>query len=213
MTRDEIIEQVRDNLYDVGMEHWESYDLQTTLQDGYEEVAVFTQCIEKVTTLNLVGNLSYYKMTSYISDYYRPIAMWNNQTNRWLVPISIAELNESHPRWETLNGEPSFFSPLGLEYVALARKPATTAGSLLVFYAANANQLTGTETPTIPESSHKVLENYTTSVLLDQALEFTKAQKYFDDYLKDIRTIVRHINSRSLPDRLFFLSEVVGTLK
>ena len=213
MTRLEILERVRGNLYDTGMDHWETYDLHTAIQDGYEEVAVFTQCIETVGTLNLVGNLSWYKMTDYFSDYFRIVAMWNNQTNRWLEPIAVSELGAWHERWETQNGEPAFFSPVGLEYVALCKKPATTTGSLLVFYASTADTLTDNDTPVIPPASHTVLEDYATSILLDQALEFSKASAYYEQYLGKIKNIVRDMNSRSLPDRLFTLAEVVGMIR
>lgn len=213
MTKTEILERVRGNLYDVGMEHWTYADLTSAIQDGYDEIALFTQCIEKVDTLTLVGDLSYYKMADYFSDYYRVVAMWNNDTNRWLEPVSITELNEWHPHWEILNGQPIFFTPIGLEYVALVRKPATTTGDLLVFYSATANTLADATTPTIPTGSHNVLEDYATSILLDQNLEYTKAQRYFDDYENKIGDIVRDLNKRSIPDRLMTLASVVGTLR
>jgi len=212
MTKIEILDKVRGNLYDTGMVHWEKSDLDDAIQDGYNEIALFTQCIETVDTLSLVGNLTYYKMQDYFSDYYRPIAMWNNQTNKWLEPISIMELNEWHPRWETLIGEPMFFSPIGLEYVSIVKKPATTAGSLLVFYASTANTLADGTTPTIPEGSHNVLEDYATAILLDQNLEYTKAKNYYDDYEQKIGDIVRNLNKRSMPDRLMTLANVVGVV-
>ena len=186
MNRDEIKNRVRDNLLDEGQVHWEDFDLNTAIQDGYDEVALFTQCIEKVATLTLVSNLTYYKMIDYFSDYYRIVAIWNTDTNRWLEPIAISELNESHPRWETLIGQPAFFTPIGIDYVAITKKPLIATSTLLIFYISTANTLAGSTIPTIPISSHEVLEDYATAILLDQTLEYAKSQRYYENYLRKI---------------------------
>jgi len=213
MTRDEIKERVKENLYDSGMVNFDSESLDDSIQDGYDEIALLSGCVEKIATLGLVGNLTYYKVTDYVTNYFRPIAIWNNQTNRWLEPLSYKEIGELHGRWETVNGSVIAFTPIGFEYIAIFRKPATTSGTLLLFYKATADTLAGGTTPTIPSSDVNILEDYATADSLDQILEYEKSIRYFTDYQTKIKEIIRKLNSRNMSDRIMVMNEVVGMVK
>lgn len=210
MTRDEIKTRVASNLYDSGMVNFTDDTINDSIQDGYDEVSLLTQCIEKIATVSFVDQLTYYNLATLISDYYRVIAIWNNNTNRWLEPIAFGELEEFGSRWETYNGEPSHFSPVGWEYVAIYRKPSTASGNMLVFYKAFADTLAGGSTPVIPAGEGNILEYYSTQDLLDQHLEYAKAQTYWNIYSEQLREVIRDINKRSLPDRLYLLAQVIG---
>jgi hypothetical protein len=210
MNRDQLKERITNNLYDAGQVNFTSDTLNDSIQDGYDEVALLTQCIEKIATVTFVDQLTYYNLATLISDYYRVIAIWNNNTNRWLEPIAYGELDEFGTRWETHNGEPSHFAMLGWEYLALYRKPSTATGTMLVFYKAQADTLAGASTPVIPVGEADVLETYATQDLLDQHLEYQKSQIYWTKYQDQVKEILRDVNKRSLPDRLYMLANVVG---
>lgn len=205
MTAAEIYERISGNLYDEGMVRFTDDAIRDSVQDGYDEIALLTGCIEKIDTLNFSNNLSYYNFRTLISDYYRPLAIWNNNINRWLNPIAYRELREYSGRWETLNGQSTEFATLGWEYVILFKKMATASGDMLVFYKASANTLIDSDTPILPPANYDILVDYGTSDLLDSDLEYKKAQKYYKYYLEGIKKIRQTVNSRSLPDRIYTL--------
>lgn len=202
MTAAEICERVSQNLYDEGMVRFTDEAITTSVQDGYDEIALLTGCIEKITSVSFVDDLSYYNFRTLISDYYRPLALWNNNINRWLNPVAYRELGKYSGCWETLNGQSTEFATLGWEYIVLFKKMATASGTMLAFYKASANTLSSTDTPTLPPANYDVLVDYGTADQLDIELEYTKAQRYYTMYLEGIKKIRRTVNSRSLPDRI-----------
>lgn len=209
MTCNEILNRAGDNLYDEGLVRFTETALLDSIQDGYDELALLTGAIERVTTVNFQANLNYYTMSSYISDYYRPIACWNTDNNRWLDPIPYSEFDDYFGgRWETLTGVPTLFTILGWETLVLARKKSTTSGNFLHFYKARADTLTLATTPTLPSELHHVLVDYAVGDLLDYNLEYTKSMKYFANYQEGLQKIKRQLNSRALPDRLHTLMMV-----
>lgn len=209
MTLAEIRQEVVERLYDTGFVQFDTDNLNDSIFDGYQEVALLTGCIEKVQTVNFVGQLTYYKMTDYISDYFRPLGIWNVDTNRWLEPVTYKELSTYGYNWEVQNGQPIVYSVLGWDYICIYRKPATNEGSMAVFYSAQATQLSDSEEPEIPSEYHDVLINYAVADMLDQNLEYRKSTQAYADYLQRLEDIKRYMNSRSLPDRLYSLKEFV----
>lgn len=212
MTRDQIAGKVAQNLYDVGMVQFDADNLNDSVQDGYDEVALLTNCIEKVTTVNFQSNITYYNLRTLVTDYYRPVAIYNPNTKRWMAPTAFRDMREFHPRWETVNGEEAFFSPLGFEYIVFFRKQTTASGNFYIFYSATADTLTGATTPQIPIEYHKVLENYATADMLDQNLEYTKAMKYYNAYIADLDRIKNLVRNRNWPDRLYVLAAEEGLI-
>ena len=198
-------------MFDAGVVFWTISDIHDSIQDGYDEVATLTECIEKVTSVNFASNRTYYNFRSLIPDYFRIIAIYNNVTNRWLIPNHLREFDETSWRWETLSGSVEFFAPCGFEWLALLRKPASATSNMLVFYKATANTLIGTDIPKIPvggatlSTVDSILENFATGDLLQQALEYGKAERYNKLYLDQLELVKTLLNSRALPDRLYEL--------
>lgn len=206
MTRDEVREQISEALEDPSEIHFTSHDTIDTVQDGYEFVSLITQCVERIGTLNLVGEKTYYDLSSTFSTYYRVFAIYNTLTKRWLTPTVLDTFKSYSYRWELQHGQPREFCILGCRHIAVYPKPASSTGSLLVLYKAVPATLAGTDTFEFPAALHNVLTYYGVADLHIQDLEFTKSEMYGKDFRELLERVIEFVNHRSLPDRIYSLT-------
>jgi len=199
MTRDQIRSRVQTNLNDSNVLYTLD-DLNDSIQDGYSEVAAFTGSIFKATSIDIVGNLTYYDFGSLIPDFLAVTAMFNPVTKRWLFPTYLKQLEDIRNDWELAIGNSFLFWPVNFRFVALYPKLSTSTGTLYIFYRAHADTLSGSSTPQIPEDLQQILEDYTTGDLLEQAEEFTKSQLNLANYFKGIQELKQATRKFRLPD-------------
>ena len=199
MTRDQIAARLQANLQDLGV-FYETADLNDSIQDGYSEIVSLTGCIFKAARVAQVSNLTYYDMAAYIPDFWAVTAIWNTNTKRWLTPTNIKLLDDLRNDWELANGNPFLFWPVNFRFVAFYPKLATASGYFYIFYRAQADTLSASTIPNIPEDLQGILEDYSTCDLLEQAEEFTKAKLQFTEYVKGIRALKQATRSFRLPD-------------
>lgn len=202
LTRDQISARVRVNLNDAGITFYSADDLNDSIQDGYNEVVSISRTIETTATITFVDNLSYYNFSTLISDYLHVIAIYNNNTKKWLDYLPLKVLQEIDGKWETKIGNPKYFTVLDDSYIALFPKLGTATGDMLVVYKASANTLSAATVPTLPESFQHTLEKYSTMDLLEQAEEFTKAIEWFKEYSEQLQELEQQMNSRNTTDRI-----------
>jgi len=131
-----------------------------------------------------VANLSYYDFSTLITDYTHVMAIYNNNTSKWLDYMPFKLLQELDARWETKIGNPVFFTVLDDSYVSVYPKLGSAVGSMLVLYKGLADTLLAAGTPIIQTQHQVVLEQYTTMDLLEQAEEFVKAQEWMGEYFE-----------------------------
>lgn len=205
MTRDEILSRVRLNLDDAGVTFWSSQDASDSIQDGYDDVAVTTLCIEKTTTLTAVSGLLYYNFYRLISDYICTKAIFNGNTNQWLTPLSISGFRSYDTKWETVPGQPYLYCPVSFEYVALWPVYIGVAQNYTVLYSAQADILGATTVPQIPTQFQTILEDFVTADLLEQAEEDAKADHYWIQYLKKQIQLKQYMLDR-MRERILMLS-------
>ena len=215
MTRDAIASRIRFNLNDAGVNFYSADDINNSIQDGYDEVVAIGQPIEKVATLSWVSSLVYYNFRNLISDFIRPIAIFDNNSNRWLEHKSLQFLQAQRQDFELIAGPPFWYYVLDYNYTAVSPRYEAASGTFDVLYKASADTLSGGTVPSLPDSLTSVLESYGTADLLEQAEEYEKATKYwygnpkinqfgYFDYLEKIKKEVR---SRESPDRIHVLRE------
>jgi hypothetical protein len=199
MTRDQIAAKVQTNLNDVGV-FYSLTDLSDSIQDGYSEVAAFTGCIFKMTTINLSANLSYYDLGALIPNFFAVTAIFNPQNKQWLSPVSLRRLEDMRNDWELATGNPFAFWPINFRFIAIFPRVTVTSGTLYIVYRAQADILTASATPQIPTHLQGGLEQYSTGDLLEQAEEFTKAQIELEQYFNSLKDIKNAKNTFRLPD-------------
>lgn len=209
MTRDQVLARVRLNLNDVGITFWSSSDANDSIQDGYDDVAINSGCIEKTIPLTPVVNLLYYNLSSTISDYFKLSAIFNPSNNYWLTPVALEVLRQYGPEFEKATGPPTHFCPISFEYTILWPASLVATPNLTLIYAAQANILSATTVPTIPTEFQNILEDYVTADLLEQAEEYVKAGTYWQSY-SEKRKRLKYFMLAKMQERIMTLKANVG---
>jgi len=199
MTQSQLVERIRTNLNDAGI-FYSNDDLNNSIQDGHDEIVAISGTIDKGASLTFTPNLSYYDLRTSISDFTALVAIYNSVTKRYMIPVSTRILDGMRDNWEIAIGTPEYFVPLSWRHMVIFRKPSTTYGSMYVFYKASSPTLTSASNLSIPNEFQRVLEEYSTGDLLEQALEIVKAQVYFQKYIQGIEELRTHVKSSKFPD-------------
>ena len=215
MTRDDIAARIRFNLNDAGVTFYSASDVNNSIQDGYDEVVALSQTIEKVTTLSWVSQLVYYNFRNLVTDFIRPIAIFDNNNNRWLEHKSLPFLQAQRQDFETIAGAPFWYCVMDFTYTAISPRLETATGTFDFLYKANAATLAASDVPVLPDSLTSVLELYGTADLLEQAEEYEKAGRYWYGnvklnqlgYFDILDKIKKEVRNRESPDRYHTLRE------
>lgn len=201
-TRDEISTIVRVNLNDLGVTFYSADDVNDALQDGYDDIAVFSGCIQKTANLTLLDNTVYYDIPAAISDFFAVVAAYNNNSNRWLEFQPLKHFDGVRIDWELWTGEPLFGSISNFRYLAFIPHQVDAVGTITIWYRALAPVLSGSTVPLIHTDEQDLLELYATADLLDQAEEYTKADSYWEQYFTRLMAYKKRVASLATSDYL-----------
>ena len=202
-----IIDKIKTNLDELGLSYFSEEDILQVIQDGYDEIATLTGCIEKSTTYPMINDLIYYDFSVGIADFYAVVGIWNNNTKRWLSPRTLKEAQLIRSDWELMDGEPDNFIVSSFKLVGVFPTNAIVTGSFIIFYNALAETLTMTSTPTIPPKHFNILEEYAMASLLEQSQEFVKAQTYLKSYLNAIPKVRNAAKTLAAMNRLMIIGD------
>lgn len=203
MTRDQIASKIRHNLNDAGVTYYSVADVNDSIQDGYDEVVVYCECIEKSAIVDFKSDTTYYNLSTLIPDYYRPIRIYSYNINRFMELNLELENSGYSLDWELTNGSARDYIIKGPKYIGISNRISNATGSFKIWYKAQANVLTGNDIPRINVKFQLLLENYGTADLLEQNQEYTKAQIYWSQYNKQLEDYRYKIQLLSKTDRIF----------
>lgn len=200
-TRDSIAAEVRANLADAGVTYYSATDINSSIQDAYDDVASFTGCIQKIATVPFSNQLVYYDMLNLVPDFFAVVAIRNNVSNRWMDADSLKGFDTIRWDWELWEGQPLFYAPINFRYIAIIPWLADATGaSFNLYYRATAPVLAGDDTPLVHVTAMELLETYATADLLDQAQEYKKSDEYFDDYTNGVIAYKSRVGKLALSD-------------
>lgn len=194
---------IRENLNDSGVTYYSAADLIESIEDAYSDVLFHTRCLIKKVTLNFIAGCYYDFKFLGVEDFMCIIAIFNNNTNRWLLDdTTVRSLDTLRDDWELTEGQPQLWCPLSFEQNVIWPYMALPTGNFDLYYAAKAaNVDDDTATPLIASDAQALLEYYCTGDMLEQAEEFTKANEYFKQYfdsLEDYTSRVKLLARRDL---------------
>lgn len=177
--------------------YYDAASVNDSIQDGLDEIVAFTGCVWKSAVVPILNGVTYYDMIATIPDYVGVYAIFNHPVKRWLIPISLAKMQQTRIDWDTAGGTPAYFAPINFRYLALMRKPLTNGyGNMEVFYVAQAPSLGDSTVVPLPGDHEQTLETYVECDFLEMQQEFSKASRLQKDYLKNLNELRVLINAR-----------------
>ena len=206
MNRLDIATKIRDNISDAGITYYSKSDINESIQDGYDEVAVYSECIERWTVLPQVVDTTYYDFSTIIPDYYRIISIWGMEYKMFMEPVVDRDLVSYQQDWELASYGSREFMILGPNYVGISgrRSSIGSENQYRIYYKAQANKMTlDTDIPRININYHNLLELYGTADMLDQNQEYGKAAGYWNQYNDKLEKYKQKIQLLAKGDRVF----------
>jgi len=234
-TRGQVKSDIQNNLIELNYNFYSDNDLNNSVQDAYDDIAILTQCIQKNVTLNWISNLSYYdfKDNMGVSDYLGTIAIFNQVTNLWLRDdLSLKDFDRIRRDWEKWIGTPLFWAPSDFKNIGICPKysannitygafaasafdsnsywvdnsATTPLGSFILYYWALAPVLTSdSDNFLIASDKVSAITKYATADLLEQAQEFNKAQTFWGPYQADVEDYSDRVKRNNKADLLLRL--------
>lgn len=227
-TRGQLKADVQDNLEELNLNFFSDDDLNQSMQDAYDDIAILTQCIQKQSTQNWISNLSYYNFQALgVSDYLGTIAIFNNVTNLWLRDdLSLKDFDRIRRDWETWIGTPQWWAPSDPLNIAVAAKYLATSqssafwsgafspaffidpsygslGTFNLFYWAQAPVFgSDNDNPLVASDMQILFTHYVTADLLEQAQEYGKSQDYWTLYFSSIQSYADRVKRNVKSDLL-----------
>jgi len=184
----EIRTDIRENLNDAGITYYSAADLVESMEDGYADIFFQSRCLIKKVILSFIAGCYYDFKFLGVEDFMCVIAIFNNNTNRWLDDsVTLRGLDTIRNNWETTQGQPQLWCPVSFEQNVIWPYLASPTGTFDLYYATTAPTIDDfTLTPSIASDSQNLLEFYSTGDLLEQAEELTKANEYFKNYYNNL---------------------------
>ncbi len=177
---------VRANLDDAGVTFYSLDDIIDSIQDGYDDISFQAKNIIKKTQVSF--KTSPYYDFSLIGDFIQTIAIFNNNTNRFLKDnLSLRDFDKFRSDWEIWSATPEFWCTADLKMNVIVPYYSTVpAQQFDLYYAAQAPTLSDADTPLIANDYQKLLEFYATADMLEQAEEYAKALPYWELYIEQL---------------------------
>jgi hypothetical protein len=164
---------------------WTDADVSAALNEGYQEISDATEWYERVVTIDLLRERPYYDLRRIVPDpLLRVGSAFNLQTNRWLTPCSVPDLDRGWRRWETTIGEPDHVLIRGLCWLRYWPMNGAQSGSIQQHYTAIPPTLAvDADVPGFPLPVHYGLVEYALADLWAQDAETTLATTAWAAYL------------------------------
>ena len=201
MTTTEIIQRVKLDLDDAGIT-WTDQDIYDSLQDGYDEIAFYTECIEKMVQVAFPAGKTYWNIRTDVPDYFRVFGIYDPNTRDWLTPVGLKTVRSMCIKWETVLGIPRYFIPFGFDTVAFYPHYETApTESMQLYYIAQAPDFTSSANLIIPSNCRRVAVDYVNGDLLAQTDELTKSMMYNERYMQGLERVTTELTNRTKADR------------
>lgn len=164
---------------------WSEEDVDAAIDEAYDEISDATEWSEVWRTIDLRAQRPYYDMRTVFADVsvLTPTGAFHEDTNRWLVPASAADLDRGYPRWEQVIGPPERIVTRGLWWLGYWPITGSENGTVKQYATALPEALEDDDEPGFADRFHLALVEYALSILWPQAGEVNNALAAWDAYV------------------------------
>lgn len=169
-----------------GRVFWSDDDIATAANLGYAEISDATEWNEQWVDIDLLNDRPYYDLRRVVGDAFLAIKpAFDRQTNRWLIPSAVRQLDANDRRWERVTGEPQRLIMRGLWWLGLFPRLQAETGSIKQYYTALPDDLLDDdEEPGFPDTFHYGIVEFALTDLWAQDGETALALQAWGAYLK-----------------------------
>lgn len=172
MTFSEIREEVRRRIQELTGQQvfWTDEEIDQAIHEGEDEFADAAEWYERWQTIDILKDRPYYDLRTTIRfDFLVAGPVFNETTNRWLIPVTPHDLSSGDLRWEERVSEPEFFMMRGLWWLSLWPWKRLESGQVKQYYRALPRHMVNEEDePGFHRTFHYGLVEYAVSDLLSQ---------------------------------------------
>ncbi len=163
---------------------WTEDDVETAINDAYAELSDATEWYERSFTISLLAHRPYYDLRRLLTREALSLTKaFNVQTNRWLIPSCVQDLDRGDTRWESTVGSPERFFLRGLWWLGYWPLSTAEGGEVTQYYAALPPDLArDTDVPGFALSQHYGLVEGALADLWIQDAEVTLASQAWAAY-------------------------------
>ncbi len=164
---------------------WTEADVEASLNEGLMEISDATEWRERHITVDLLSQRPYYDLRTLVTDTVLSVGpAFNTQTNRWLMPSRVVDVDRRDRRWERVIGAPERLIIRGLWWLGYWPRTNGDTGTMKQYFTALPEQLAADDdVPGFPETLHYGLVEYALSDLWAQDGETRKALAAWQAYL------------------------------
>lgn len=192
----QIIRRVRIRHESMSSIRWADSDILDIINEGLDDLSEATRFYERHVSIPLIDSQTYYDLRGFLPETALGVtSVWNTMIQDWLVPASIKEMGS---RWEQSAGPPLRFFIRGLYWMAVWPKPATTTGTLRVYFPAYAPHYTHSQAvlKDLFDEYETALEDYALYDMAAQDGESDRALALWVAYTNRIGDLGKHIQRR-----------------
>jgi hypothetical protein len=185
-------------------------DVDTALNEGYAELSDASEWNEQHLDVDLLNNRPYYDARTVIGASFLAFrSAFDVQTNRWLIPSSIRELDAHDRRWEFGTGEPQRVITRGLWWLGLwPRVQSDTGGVITQYYVGLPSVMVDdSDEPGFPEAFHLGCVEFALADLWIQDGESAAALAAWTAYLAYEAGLIAWVDGRAEGPRLHGFGE------
>lgn len=181
-----------------GMAAFDAADIQTAINAGYAELSDASEWCERFLTIDLLNNRPYYDLQTLIGPTFLSLKpAFHADTNRWLMPTPVRQLDAGDNRWERVTGVPQRMMLRGWRWFGLYPRTQADGGTLKVYYTAlPAPLIADADEPGFPETFQDALIDFACADLWAQDAETQWALAAELKYLTGEQALSRWVQER-----------------
>jgi hypothetical protein len=202
MDRASIRTEILENLDDLGINYYTLSDVNESITDSYNRIAVVTGCLTKAVLVTPQLNC-YWDVKSVVPDYLYPVGIYNYNTNCWLEGRYCKSFDQFRWDWELWLGEPEWFAPVDYRRLALVPHQVNPSSQqFLLIYRAVPPVLDDSYQFPIIQPLQNVFVHYCLGDLLEQAKEYQKASPNWEAYKRYILEVRQSVKNLAQLDKV-----------
>lgn len=185
MTFAEMQAETRSRVEDLAGVFFSDDDVADAVNEGYEELSDATEWFEVWATIDLLDTRPYYDLRHLFPyEVLIPGAAFNEQTNRWLEPSNMGDLDGAYRHPETVYTQPTRLIARSLYWLRYFPLVQQDAGTIKQYATCVPPRMAlDRDTPGFPATYHRGCVEYAISVLAPQQGEVHRALEAWDAYL------------------------------